>query len=122
MRNLDGIKKAWKLIQAAEEALGQGPASFYFEELLASYDLLMSRFCPYKVGERVILRMTPIIENTHSPGWLPYKSFLVKGALGVICSAECGRDGFIFSVEFVGHDGRYFAFKESYLAHEGEEI
>jgi hypothetical protein len=98
--DIANIEKAAKLMEEAQDCLRGGPFSFYLRELAASYNLLMERFCPYKVGSRVQLAKTPNITEQTAPGWMSCRHFLVKGAKGTVNKAYCGEGGFYFYVEF----------------------
>jgi hypothetical protein len=96
--------------------------------LTAAYNLLMERFCPFKIGENVILIKTPKIES--DSGWFKCKHFLITGATGTVRKAEVDSNGkFIFYVEFeneshIDLEGKLilstnrhlFGFEESFLA------
>jgi len=39
---------------------------------------------PFKVGAKVKIKKTPVIDTRTSPGWLCCKHYLIKGATGVV--------------------------------------
>lgn len=132
MLDLERILKAAAMMREATDLLSKGPLSYYLEELAASHELLMTRFAPIKVGDRVRLTRVPNFES--APGSVPSKHFLVVGALGTVRESSCGRRGFRFSVEFDDEswidragsvipiepkDRHTFSFGENSLAQEG---
>ena len=101
--DIEHVRAATKKLQEAIGMFGRGPLDYYLNELVAAHDMLMQRFAPFKVGDRVRLLkapdMTPIsVEQPH--GWWHCRHFLVPGATGVIVSADAGTRGFRFGVEF----------------------
>ena len=94
----ENIRRAAELMEQAHTLLARGPLAYYLTEMAAAHDLLMSRFSPLKVGDRVTLAKVPDYET--APGWQHCAHFLVVGATGVVKAAECGSRGFRFGVEF----------------------
>jgi hypothetical protein len=104
INKIENIRKATKLMEEAFSLFSSGPFDYYLTELVASYDLLIQRFAPFKVGDRVRLRATPEINEKTRYGWLGYKGILVQGAIGTVVAAECGSKGFAFAVQFDADD------------------
>ena len=96
--DVETVKEAARLMKKASDLLSNGPLEFYLREMAATYELMMERFCPFKVGQRVQLAATPVITEKTSWGWMPYKHFIIKGHAGTVASASCGSDGFTFDV------------------------
>jgi hypothetical protein len=92
------VRKAAAKLKEAMDLFGRGPLDYYLQELVAAHDLLMVRFAPFQVGDRVVLMKAPDYES--SPGWRPSAHFLVPGAAGVVVDAGCGQGGFRFDVMF----------------------
>ncbi len=97
MNKFENFTKAMEKITEAQNLLQRGPCSYYVNEITGAYEYLMERFCPFKVGDRVMLK--------HSPypmpyGWVGSAHFLVSGSIATIHSTECGPTGFVFGVEF----------------------
>lgn len=109
--DLDRVRKAAKMMREAQDMLSGGPLDYYLTEMAAAHDLLMTRYAPFKVGDRVRLKAAPEIT-----GW---KSLLVAGAPGVVSRADCGSRGFMFGVQFDADDTRSgkgeFAFSDGEL-------
>jgi hypothetical protein len=142
MIDIEHVREAAKKLQDAMNMLSRGPSGFYLEELVAAHDLLMGRFAPFKVGDRVRLLKAPDLKPVSAcqqHGWWHCRHFLVPGAAGVVREAECGSKGFRFGVVFdseswiddVGHmrpkgsivpiesdDRHIFTFGEGWLEHE----
>ena len=115
MMDLDRIRKAARMMREAQEMLSGGPLDFYLTEMAAAYELLMTRYAPFRVGDRVRLKAAPEITNKVRPSWLYWKLLIVPGAQGVVVSADCGTDGFRFGVKFDGGHGGAFVFGEGDL-------
>lgn len=126
--DIETVKKGFKLMEDGMRILGGGPLDFYVRKLTECYDLLISRYAPFKIGERVILTKTPEIGSVDRWGWLGSKHFLIKGAVGSVTFVEADGDGFRFSVVFdddswIDHHGvkqptkekGHFGFREDYL-------
>lgn len=92
---VDTVRRAAVLMRQAADLLNGGPLEYYLTELAAAHDLLMDRFAPFKVGDRVKLTKSP-----DAPGWTHCRHFLVPGALGTVMFAECGSRGFMFFITF----------------------
>lgn len=80
--DIERIRKASGLIREGMYIFASGPLDYYLENLVASYELMRSRFAPFKLGARVELAKTPDITPAESPGWMtawslnlnPYRS------------------------------------------------
>ena len=94
----ENIRRAAELMEQAHALLACGPLNYYLTEMAAAHDLLMSRFAPFKVGDRVTLAKVPDYED--APGWRHCEHFLIVGATATVKEAECGSRGFRFAVEF----------------------
>jgi len=135
--DIEHVRKAAHKLKEAMDLFGRGPLDYYLSELVAAHDLLISRFAPFKVGDRVRLTKVPDFEK--APGWAPSKHFLVVGAHATVVNVECGSGGFRFDVLFddeswidtVGYqqpkgtvvpicsDNKHsFGFREGWLEHE----
>lgn len=102
--DLNKVKEALELQQRALSLLEKGPMSYYFEELVASYELLLSRFAPFKVGDKV--KLTKDLREGWEAVW---HTILVKGAQGVVERVDCGKSGFRIQVKL--------DFRESHCDH-----
>jgi hypothetical protein len=117
--DVDKVREAAKLMRRAQEILAGGPLDYYLTEMAAAHDLLMTRYAPFKVGDRVRLKAAPEITENVRYGWLGWKSLLVAGAPGVVVHTNCGNRGFVFCVQFDADDTRsgksWFAFSDGEL-------
>ena len=104
--DLDKIRKAAKMMRDAQDMLSHGPLDYYLTEMAAAHELLMKRYAPFKVGDRVRLKAAPEITETVRFGWLGWKTLLVAGAPGVVSRADCGSRGFVFGVQFDADNAR----------------
>lgn len=130
MMDIERVKKATRLMREGMDLFSQGPFEYYLENLTASYDLLISRFAPFKVGDDVVLAKTPEINEQTAWGWMPAKHYLKRGARGLVQEVSCGTGGFSFMVSFAAESWinsmtkevnptphkHYYAFKEHWLA------
>ena len=85
----DKVKDAFAKIESGMSTLRGGPTNWYVDSLIAAYDLVINRFSPYKVGDRVTLR-----EPHPAPGnWQRSKHFLVPGEPAVVEWVDVTREG-----------------------------
>jgi len=73
---------------------------YALEKYAAAYDLLLARYAKFHVDDRVQLSVTPVINETQSPGWLGSKHFLVAGACGTVRDADVRNHAFYYQVVF----------------------
>jgi hypothetical protein len=110
MTNVDAITEGVKLIEQGMRRLSGGPLDYYLKQLVKARELLLTRFAPFKVGDRIILWHTPIIEP--ESGWYCSRHFLVAGSLGTVKESDCDGEGRLrFYVEFdnetwIDYDGK----------------
>lgn len=65
------------------------------EELVYSFDN-----CLFKVGDKVKLSTTPVIDNYTNWGWIAHKHFLVEGSIATIHSRGIHKGKFRYGVIF----------------------
>jgi hypothetical protein len=94
------VREGFATLKKALDILGRGPFDFYVEKLTGCYDLLIKKYAPFKVGDRVELTETPTITKSEAWGWLSAKHFLVKGAIGKVVEVDVDGDGFTAYVQF----------------------
>ena len=114
------VTRGADLLRQAMDTLNSGPLDFYLKELVAAHNLLMERFAPFKIGDKVRLTHTPVITEKVSYGWLGHKHFLVEGATGVVRDAGCGSRGFWFRVAFDEQSWIHYQTKERNLVPEDD--
>lgn len=56
----------------------------------AAYNALLTRYAPFKVGDRVRLSQSPSLAN--APGWSGCEHFLVKGGRATVVSLDITPD------------------------------
>lgn len=98
--DIERIKTGAAKIREGMDLMAGGPLDYYLEQLAASYELLITRFAPFKVGERVELAHTPEISEKVAWGWLSGKHYLKAGTVGTVQEVSCGKGGFSFLVSF----------------------
>lgn len=103
----DRVKLGLCKIKEGFDLLSNGPADWYVDQLVAAYDMLMERFAPFKVKDRVALARTIDTTPDNMEGWRPYAHLLVKGNIGHVVSAECVGGRFSFYVRLLGEDGLF---------------
>ena len=92
------LKEGAALVKQGLAKLEGGPLDFYMDRATGSVEYLLTRFCPFKIGDSVVLTTTPEINEHTRWGWLCAKHFLREGASGVIAAVDCDREGLIFDV------------------------
>ncbi len=118
------INDAVTMIARGIEILNQGPLNYTLDVLAASHQLLVTKYSPYKVGDRVVL--TKEIDFMEAPGWQNHKHFLKVGALATVHTVsvytKSGRtkeDSLVFGISFDSmNPSNVFTFDESYICHE----
>lgn len=65
------------------------------EELVYNFDN-----CLFKVGDKVKLNTTPVIDNYTNWGWLAHKHFLIEGSTAIIESRGIHNGKFRYGVSF----------------------
>lgn len=97
----DRVKEGVEALQRGISLLSGGPLDYTLGCLLAAREALLTRYAPFRVGDRVVLAETPRIDEEVAYGWLGSKHFLVAGAAGVVRSSDVRRNGQLtFDVEF----------------------
>ena len=89
--------------------------TLYKLEQLEECKKALMTYAKFKVGEKVKLTTTPIINDSICPGWLCYKHILVKGSEARIEAVDYYKGNFRYSLSFNGADG-VFSFYEKDLA------
>jgi hypothetical protein len=137
--NTDEFTDGLQMLQKALNKLSDGPFDYTLKCLIAAKEALLTRYAPFKVGDRVRLTKAPIITEEIAWGWSSSKHFLVPGATGIVRDSAVYSDGkLVFYVEFdnetwvddYGYNGRiknslvpvsskhWYTFGESYLEKE----
>lgn len=97
--DLKTVREGFALMEQGMRKLNGGPLDYYVTRLMDCYELLLDKYAPFKVGDRVVLTETPYIES--ESGWYSSKHFLVKGAEGIVREVAANRNGFNAGVEFL---------------------
>lgn len=130
--DIEKIKEGVALLKQAINILQSSSLEDLLGSLVAAKEILLTKYAPFKVGEKIRLAHTPIVDEDIRPGWLGSKHFLVKGATGIVRSSDVMPGGyFTFYVEFDSEswiDSRgnvhpteqkyWYAFSENNLEHE----
>ena len=99
--DVERFSRGMKLMQEALAALSGGPFDHALKCLIAAREALLTRYAPFKVGDRVELAVTPKIDAETAYWWQGSKHFLIKGAAGTVRSSDVRSDGRLtFDVEF----------------------
>jgi hypothetical protein len=98
MVDIATIREGFELIEKGMRKLNGGPMDYYITNLTDCYQLLLDKYAPFKVGDRVLLTETPDIDK--SSGWYSCRHFLVKGAIGTVRQVDVDKNGFAGYVEF----------------------
>jgi len=89
--NVEAIKEGVQLIEQGIAKFSGGPLDYYLKCLTKAYDLLLSKYAPFKPGDRVKLVKSINFESSH--GWYGSRHFLVPGARGIVESSSCDSNG-----------------------------
>jgi hypothetical protein len=103
----DTVRQIAKFLNNKEADL-----EFHFQKLQGYAHTLFKRFAPFKPGDRVVLKKTPVIGEDQSHGWLGSKHFLVAGAKGTVKFVDCYNG--VFEADVVFDD-------ETWIDHEGKQ-
>lgn len=98
----DAVTASIKALRSAAEAWGGRVDTYHFDTYHHYAETLFARFCPFQVGDRVRLMVTPTITAEQSWGWLPSKHFLVAGLTGTVKSIDLYKGKFGAGVEWDG--------------------
>ena len=95
----DDIIEGIKLIEQGLSKFQSGPIDYYLKKLFKAREVLLTRFAPFKVGDRVTLSGPLVIEP--NSGWNHCRHFLVPGEPATVRDSDCDLDGnFRFYIEF----------------------
>lgn len=75
-----------------------GSFAWGMDQVVQSYLSMFDRFCPFKVGDRVVLTKAPKIPDENH-GWWCCRNLLVKGATGIVKARGYSKGRFTFDVE-----------------------
>ena len=99
MINHERVREGITKLEEGMRILSSGPLPYTLQKLTAAQGLLLNRFAPFKVGDRVKLKRAPEILN-EMHGWWFCRHFLVKGATGTVRESDCTVEGqLVFDVE-----------------------
>ena len=95
----DKVVVGLRMIEDGIGLLATGPMDFYLKRLVAARELLLTRFAPFKVGDRVTLREP--YQSAKITGWDQCKHFLIPGSPATVRGSDCTVDGRLeFDLEF----------------------
>ena len=95
---LKDLTTAMTEVKKVVAALG-GDSNYKIERVLESYTALFDRSCPHKVGDRVEMSETPVINEHKRWGWSSAKHYLIEGSPGVVVGRDFYKGSFRFDVE-----------------------
>jgi len=105
--NIDNIKNLRNTLLNIDNTQLQN-----LKDLIEKYESMFNKYCPFKVGEKVVLTETPEITDTVRWGWRGYKHLLIKGAIATIKSCDYSVEkGFGFYISFKEGGEFYFSAK-----------
>lgn len=87
----------------------------YTVEKLEEYVQGLFRFSKFKIGDRVQLKYTPIINDKQAWGWLGYKDMLVRGAKATVKEIDYRSGDFRYGLIFDQEPDGMFTFGEKEL-------
>lgn len=96
MSTTELVMEVLRELNASLRKLDRGPASYYFEKMEGYSKTLFERFCPFKVGSRVVMTK----DYPCTGGWAGRDKMMVKGAKATVKEVDC-RDGvFVMDIVF----------------------
>ena len=98
--DLTNFREGMDMIEKGMRKFQGGPFDYYLRKLTECHDLLIDKYAPFRVGDRVFLTEAPRITPDKSPGWLGCEHFLVRGAAGTVREVDVDGRGFSAAVEF----------------------
>lgn len=107
------IKKAYDAIRLIKEGVDQFYSynfKYNLDKLLDCHELLLTKYAPFKINDKVVLTKTPDINEKDSWGWMHARHFLIKGAKGIVVEFDVSKRGFSAGVLFE---------EESWIDHRG---
>lgn len=87
----------------------------YAIEKLEEYRVALFSYAKFKVGDLVKLNYTPVINEKEAWGWIGYKDYLVKDAVGVVEDVDYYKGRFRYGLIFKNIGGGTFTFNENCL-------
>lgn len=96
--DLKTVREGFELMERGMRKLNGGPLDYYITRLTNCYQLLLDKYAPFQIGDRVVL--TETLEIKPDSGWYSYRHFLVKGAIGIVREVDADTDGFSAGIEF----------------------
>lgn len=94
------FREGLDLIEKGMRKMQGGPMDWYLRKLIECHELLLTKYAPFCVGDRVFLTETPRIDAEKAPGWMHAAHFLVRGATGTVREVSVDGSGFSAQVEF----------------------
>ncbi|MEW5860061.1 MAG: hypothetical protein AB1861_22180 [Cyanobacteriota bacterium] len=91
------VEKVYEQIEALEKSISS-EFGYKLKSILKSYDSIFNRFCPFEIGDRVVLIKSPDFEK--APGWAGYKDFLIEGAIASVTERDYRKERFVFGLQF----------------------
>lgn len=89
---LNALSKAFNHLEQFDVLMRRGPGDYYIAKLLEYSEALLTRFSPFKIGDR-----TAIIEPPDCSGaWASHERSLRVGSVGTIRDVDYGKESFIY--------------------------
>ena len=104
------ILGAFDKIESGIVDLQSGPLSYTVRCLTKAYELLVNKYAPIVIGDRVVL--VNHVDFNKASGWSGAKHFLKPGALGTAKTVSVDGDGF-FRIGVIFDNESYVNFKET---------
>lgn len=101
--------KGLQELKAALETLNGGGLDYYTKAV----DMLFDRFCPWKIGDRVVLVRAVNFEN--APGWSHAQEWMQPGALGEVRERDTRNGLFTAAVRWDADPNYVYWYNEHFL-------
>lgn len=110
---MDHVQRLRKIVSWMEECPKEEVS--YAIDKLEEYRKALFSYAKFKVGDFVKLAITPNINDKENWGWIGYKDYLVKDAVGVVEDVDYYKGYFRYGLIFKNIGGGTFTFYENCL-------
>lgn len=97
-RELEEMSEMVSVFKSKFNSLCGGSFGWGVSQVVASYLSLFDRFCPFKVGDQVVLARDVVVDR--ESGWYSSRHFLVKGSKGEVRGRGYSDGMFCFNIVF----------------------
>ena len=120
---MEELKRLKELAKWCKEIPPLSSIDWYIERI-EYFTKELFEYSKFKVGDKVKLKETPVINEKEAWGWMGYRNTLVKGAIAVIKNVDHYSGNFRYGIIFGEDNGNKgtFTFYEDKLEKVGDVI